>query len=124
MIRAFEVRLDRYQHEERQYRACTGGVKLPPELADAMEAVLGLDNRRQAKPHFRVRDGQSPKASAAAGVSYSPRQIAQLYQFPLDVDATGQTIGILELGGGYMPADLTNYFSALGIAKPTVIVRR
>ena len=121
MMRAFEVGLDRYKYEGRQYRARTGGVKLPPELADSVEAVLGLDNRRQAKPHFRVRDAQSARVFPASGTSYSPRQVAQLYQFPLDVDGTGQTVGILELGGGYRPADLTDYFSALGTAEPSVI---
>ena len=121
MMSAFEVGLDRFQYEGRQYRARTGGVKLPPDLADSVEAVLGLDNRRQAKPHFRLRDAQSARVSPASGTSYSPRQVAQLYQFPLDVDGTGQTVGILELGGGYRPSDLTGYFSALGTAEPNVI---
>ncbi len=122
MIRAFEVKLDRYQHEGQQYRARTGGIKLPPELAGSVEAVLGLDDRPQAKPHFRVRGEGSAQASAlATNISYTPRQVAQLYQFPLDVDGTGQTVGILELGGGYRPADLKNYFSSLGIKEPNVI---
>lgn len=120
MIRAFEVQLDRYEHEKHQYRARTGGIKLPSDLAPSVEAVLGLDDRPQAKTHFRVHGEAPPKASATAAVSYSPRQVAQLYQFPLDVDGTGQTVGILELGGGYRPADLNNYFSSLGIAEPTV----
>ncbi len=120
MIRAFEVRFDRYEHEGQQYRARTGDIKLPPDLARSVEAVLGLDDRPQAKPHFRVRDEQSPEALAVASVSYSPRQVAELYQFPLDVDGTGETVAILELGGGYRPADLKNYFSSLGIKLPSV----
>ncbi|MGA2602410.1 MAG: S53 family peptidase, partial [Bryobacteraceae bacterium] len=48
-------------------------------------------------------------------------QVAQLYQFPLDVDGTGQTVGILELGGGYHPVDLKNYFSSMKINEPTVV---
>jgi kumamolisin len=120
MIRAFEVKLDRYEHEGHQYRARTGGIKLPPELAPSVEAVLGLDNRPQAKTHFRVRGPRSSRV-AAAGISYSPRQVAELYQFPLDADGTGQTVGILELGGGFKPADLKNYFSSLGGKEPSVI---
>jgi kumamolisin len=120
MARAFEVQLGRYQHEGHQYRARTGVIQLPADLAPSVEAVLGLDNRPQAKAHFRVRGAQSRKASAA-GVSYTPRQVAQLYQFPLDVDGTGETVGIIELGGGYKPADLKTYFSSLGINQPTVI---
>jgi len=121
MSRAFEVKFDRYEYNGQSYRARTGGIKLPPELAKSVEAVLGLDNRPQAKPHFRVRGEGSPQASAAPGVSYTPRQVAELYQFPLDADGTGETIGILELGGGYHPADLKNYFSSLGIKPPNVI---
>jgi kumamolisin len=121
MATAFEVRFDRYQHEGHQYRARTGFIRLPADLAPSVEAVLGLDDRPQAKPHFRIRGAHSRNASAAAGVSYTPRQVAQLYQFPLDVDGTGQTVGIVELGGGYKPEDLKNYFSSLGIHQPTVI---
>jgi kumamolisin len=120
MIRAFEVKLDRYEHEGHQYRARTGGIKLPPELAHSVEAVLGLDNRPQARAHFRVRGARSSRV-AAAGISYSPRQVAELYQFPLDADGTGQTVGILELGGGFKPADLKTYFSSLGVKEPSVI---
>jgi kumamolisin len=117
MRRAFEVKLDRYEHEGRQYRARTGGVQLPSELAGSVEAVLGLDDRPQAQTHYRV---HSETPAKAAPVSYSPRQVAQIYQFPLDVDGTGETVGILELGGGYRPADLKTYFSSLGIKEPTV----
>jgi kumamolisin len=121
MIRAFDVELDRYEHEGRRYRARTGAIKLPPELAALVEAVLGLDNRAQAKAHFRVRRERSSLASAASGVSYTPRQVAELYQFPLDVDGTGQTVAILELGGGYKPGDLKTYFTSLGVEEPTVM---
>lgn len=116
MRSAFDVTLERYEHDGLRYRARTGPVKLPPELAQSVEAVLGLDNRPRAHPHFRVRGN----AAAAAAVSYSPRQVAQLYQFPLDVDGTGQTVGILELGGGYRPADVKNYFTSLGLKQPSV----
>ena len=36
-------------------------------------------------------------------------------------DGTGQTIGIIELGGGYRPDDLSTYFQSLGQTVPTVI---
>ena len=90
-------------------------------MAGSIEAVLGLDNRPHVKPHFRPHGAHTPKPNAPKAVSYTPRQVAQLYQFPLDVDGTGQTIGILELGGGYRPADLQTYFSSIGVKEPTVI---
>jgi kumamolisin len=121
MIKAFEVKLDRYQHEGQEYRARTGEIKLPADLAPSVEAVLGLDNRPQAKTHHRVHNEDSPHKKTSAAVSYTPRQVAQLYRFPLDVNGTGQTVGILELGGGYHPVDLKNYFATLKIQEPTVV---
>ena len=119
--RAFEVHLDRYEHEGHQYRARSGSICIPEELAPSVEAVLGLDNRPQARTHFRVRsEGAAGVAGAAPSVSYTPNQVALLYQFPTGVNGAGQTIGILELGGGYKPPDLKTYFSSLGITEPRV----
>jgi len=39
-----------------------------------VEAVLGLDNRPQARPHFRV---HQPRAKSAAPSSYTPLQVAK-----------------------------------------------
>ena len=47
-------------------------------------------------------------------------QVAQFYGFPASAKATGQTIGVLELGGGYRAADITAYFQSLGVSAPKV----
>jgi len=73
-----------------------------------------LDNRPQAQPHFRFH------AAAVAPSSYTPPQVAQAYQFPAKASGAGQTIGILELGGGYRQADLTAYFKTLGLPAPAI----
>jgi kumamolisin len=114
MLQAFGCKMARYQHGGTTYRGRSGMIHIPQDLAASVVAVLGLDNRPQAKSHLRTR-------AAATGVSYSPRQVAQLYQFPLDVNGSGQTVGILELGGGFQTVDLTDYFTSLGIVPPTVI---
>ena len=57
---------------------------------------------------------------AAAPTSFTPPQVAGLYQFPAGTDGTGQRIAILELGGGFGPGDLNTYFSGLGITTPSV----
>src|ERR1700744_6135326 len=119
---AFAVTLQQPEQGGIHYRARTGSIHVPEEIAQSIEAVLGLDNRPQAKPHFRMRnENKNPEAKPSANVSYTPRQVAQLYSFPLDVDGTGQTVGIIELGGGYKPADLTAYFQKLGLKEPTVV---
>jgi kumamolisin len=95
-----------------------GAIHLPASLTGLVEAVLGLDNRPQAQPHFRVR--QPHAASAAAPSSYTPPQVAQAYKFPAKASGSGQTIGIIELGGGYRQTDLTAYFKTLGLAAPGI----
>ncbi len=119
LMAAFDAKVARYTHDGTEFRGRTGELHVPQDLVGSVEAVLGLDNRPQAKAHFRVAN-QAGSPNAAA-VSYLPRQVAQLYQFPLDVDGTGQSVGILELGGGYKPADIANYFKAAGLKTPTVV---
>jgi kumamolisin len=110
---AFKVRLQRMQHDSCSYRGRTGSIELPSSLQGVVEAVLGLDSRPQAAAHFRVR----PAASAAA--SFTPTQIAALYGFPAGTGA-GQCVALIELGGGFRPADLDTYFQGLGVGSPTV----
>ena len=50
--------------------------------------------------------------------SFTPTQLAQLYNFPSGVDGHGQCVAIIELGGGYRLQDLTAYFAQLGVAMP------
>jgi kumamolisin len=47
-------------------------------------------------------------------------QLARLYDFPSGLNGQGQTIAIIELGGGYRTSDLKAYFSQLGIAAPKI----
>jgi kumamolisin len=126
MQKAFGVELKHATVDGRTYRVRQGGIHLPASVAKIMVAVLGLDNRPQAQPHFRVakasprEPGKEPEAVAAANISYTPIQVGQLYQFPGVATAAGQTIGIIELGGGFRAADITAYFKTLGLAAPSV----
>jgi kumamolisin len=64
----------------------------------------------------------TPEAAPAAptAVPLTAPQVASLYNFPAATDGTGQTIAIIELGGGYTQSDLDKYFSGLGLATPSV----
>jgi len=120
MNEAFGVQLKQYQHPNGSYRGRTGPVHIPPELQDVIEGVFGLDNRPQAKPHFRRRQRAGARANAV-NLSYTPTQLATLYDYPTGVDGSGECIAIIELGGGYNPADLSTYWNQLNLAKtPTV----
>lgn len=111
---AFGVSLKQCQAGEVMYRGRQGSISIPADLADVVEAVLGLDNRPQAAT--RVRIAAQPLAS------FTPPQIAKLYDFPSGVDGTGQTIGIIELGGGFSQTDFSTYLSGLGIKAQTVTI--
>ena len=121
MNEAFGVELKEYQHPTGRYRGRTGSIHLPAELHDVVEGVFGLDNRPQAKPHFRRRHGPAGARAAAVSLSYTPTQVASLYNFPSGVNGSGECIALIELGGGYNPTDLSNYWSQLKLTKtPTV----
>ncbi len=118
---AFGVQLKTYQYPGGKYRGRTGAVQLPAELKGHVEGVFGLDNRPQAEPHFRRRQGRGGVHAAGVNVSYTPLQVAQFYDYPANVDGTGECIALIELGGGYTAADLSAYWKQLGLTKtPTV----
>jgi kumamolisin len=120
MNQAFGVELKLYEYDQGTYRGRTGQVHIPADLEPYVEGVFGLDNRPQAKPHFRRQKHAARVHAEAKQVSYTPLDLAKLYDFPNGVDGSGECIGILELGGGYKPADLTAYFKQLQISKPQV----
>jgi uncharacterized protein YjbI with pentapeptide repeats len=47
-------------------------------------------------------------------------EVANIYNFPNRLNGSGQTIGLVELGGGYRDSDLDRYFGDLKIPKPHV----
>lgn len=122
MSAAFNVTLQRYQHNGQVYRGRSGEVMIPAELAPIVTGVFGLDDRPQASTHVRIYE-LAPVGSArprAAGVSYTPPQVAALYDYPTNGNGSGQAIALIELGGGYNTSDLTTYFQQIGVAMPTV----
>jgi len=95
-----------------EHRHRTGELHIPAELAGIVVAVLGLDDRPQSRAHYR--------AATAPQVSYTGAQLGTVYNFPPGTDGAGQTLSIIELGGGYSDADLQHYFTGLGLPVPAV----
>jgi kumamolisin len=108
MTEAFGTTFKQYQSEHGVYRGSTGALFLPEDLKDVVVGVFGRDNRPQARPRSRRRrhelldtfDGEPSRDH-----SYTPAEIARLYGFPLTM-GEGQTIAIIELGGGYRTSNL------------------
>jgi kumamolisin len=117
---AFGVDLRRYEHSSGSFRGRTGTLTIPSDLELVIEGVFGLDNRPQAKTHFRLRKINPNVHARAAALSFSPLQVARAYGFPSGATGAGQCIGIVELGGGYNAADLDSFFKNLKISTPKV----
>jgi kumamolisin len=95
------------------HRQRSGDLRLPPALAGIVTAVLGLDDRPQARTRFRP--------AAPVGTAFTPLELGRVYRFPAGTDGSGQTLAILEFGGGYAQGDLDQYWTSIGLAAaPTV----
>jgi kumamolisin len=114
--RAFGVFLNTYAYPGGTYRGRTGLIQVPAEIVPVVEGVFGLDNRPVARRHTSL-----PHAAANGARPFTGAELAKIYNFPQGFDGSGQTIGIIELGGGYRPSDLDAYFSKLGLPTPKVI---
>jgi kumamolisin len=122
--KAFNVELQNYTFSEGSYRGRTGLIHIPSELDGIVTAVLGLDNRPQARPHFRTHRPAmtSPARTTRPAGTFTPVQVAQLYDFPANTDGSGQCIAIIELGGGFKSPDVQSYFkTTLNMKAPKVV---
>jgi kumamolisin len=110
----FAVTINHYTFSGSTFRGRSGPIYLPPGLSQIVVGVFGLDNFPLATPHIRY--VQLQRASAY----YTPPQVASRYNFPTQGKGSGQSIGIIELGGGYRMADLQTYFRELHVPLPKV----
>jgi kumamolisin len=113
---AFQVDLADYQLGKIRYRAHMNEVGLPGELAEIVTCVLGLDTRplvQPAAPGFFRASAAAPAATAAAeSTAYYATQVSAMYGYPTLPNAgQGQTIGLIELAGGYIETDIDAYFA-------------
>lgn len=111
---AFATSLADYVGPAGPFRSRSGVLKVPADVAPAVGAVLGLDTRPQATPKLRRR------ARVASG--FLPNAVGAIYGFPQGHGVgAGQTIGIIELGGGFRDSDTAAAFKAMGLPAPTVV---
>ena len=92
-----------------------------PSQLNFVSDVIGLSTKPIARTYYKL--GQNDKEididaskPLANLTSFTPLQIAYLYSFP-QYTGSGQTIAIIELGGGYVQQDLTKYFQSLGLGS-------
>ncbi len=117
---AFGVELQQFEHEGGSYRGQDGRRSVAGRTegcragrARARQSSAGA----AAFPHIaRLTATCAGKRRHMAPTSFTPIQLASLYDFPAG-NGQGQCIGLIELGGGYRPADLKRYFAELGMYR-------
>jgi kumamolisin len=114
MAAAFDTTFARVELHGQTFRALNGAVRVPASLQPILDGVFGLDTRPVAHPRTVAAHPDDVVASFAVP------DLVRLYGFPLGFTGLGQTIAIIELGGGFQDADLDSYFSTLGLATPLV----
>jgi kumamolisin len=110
----FGVDVEIQRRDDCTYRSRKGHIHVPEELSGRVIGVLGFDTRPV------VRSLKSIRFHSASEISYTAPQIAELYQFPAGASGQGQTIALIELGGGYRTSDLKFYWQKLGIDPVSV----
>ena len=122
---AFQVKLMEFDGIRGRYRGRIGLLHVPAALEKDIVGVFGLDNRRavRRRPDGGARRHVVDHTAAVAKKRpwFFPSELATAYDFP-DGDGSGQTIGLLEFGGGFFPDDLAKFGQAAGLAGlPTVV---
>jgi len=115
----FGVTFTQFESEDKtqMFHSHTNDITIPSQL-NFISDILGFNNMPCARPYF-VKCEDNTRVPLA---SFTPLQLAKLYKFPTPYNGKGQTIGIIELGGGYLTSDLTKYFQALGLTATPKIV--
>lgn len=101
LSRAFGTRMQIYDDGQRRFRARSGPLMVPPELAPWTLSVLGFDSRR-----LMSREALELQSDPSDGEGMWPLDIAQLYGISPKEDAPGQCVAIIALAGGYLPTDV------------------
>ncbi len=122
--KAFSTELKEYTYPRGVYRGHDGAVNLPEPLAEIVEAVVGLTNRKVEARHFstaRRRNVSDPPST----LPLTPQQVAKLYSFPAG-NGAGETIGLYEMetqGGpaGYALDDIRQSMQGFGLPTPTLL---
>jgi kumamolisin len=118
LLHAFHANVGLYHHPAGTYRGRQGEILVPEELSGVVTAVFGFDTRPKSRsPHRQASVALNGPGGANGLVA---TDFAARYKFPAGRDGSGQTIAIIELGGGFRSSDLKTFFSEIGKPAPKV----
>ncbi|HEY1784886.1 MAG TPA: S53 family peptidase [Pirellulales bacterium] len=89
-------------------------------LSKAEKLVASISEKEEQATVFFARIVERSSTVNEPSPGFSVPELARLYNFPPDLDGSGQTIGIIALGGGYRASDLDAYFADLMLPCPKV----
>jgi hypothetical protein len=84
---------------------------------------VAADWQRAAKAEFDARIMAEPLTKlprGTGGAFHTVPELTRLYDFPADLDGTGQCVGLIELGGGYLESDIEAYMRNAGLGVPRI----
>lgn len=115
IARAFNTSFEEFKLDGHKFFAPVRPLSAPKALDGVVEALLGLHNLRHSWPRRH-------SAVHGTGAATSLHNLAQAYAFPKELDGSGQTIGLIELGGGFHAEDITQFCSRIGVPAPHITV--
>jgi kumamolisin len=123
LLAAFPADLKNYQHPLGMYRGRSGPVHVPTQLSSFVSGVFGFDTRPKHRGPGKTQVMASSGPGGDNGVAAT--FFAQRYNFPTQfgnttLDGSGQTIAVIELGGGFTTSDLQTYFHEIQSPLPDV----
>ncbi|MFZ2108979.1 MAG: S53 family serine peptidase [Roseiarcus sp.] len=123
LLSAFHADVQIYHHSTGTYRGRRGEITMPSELTGIVTGVFGFDNRPKRREPTRMKTRAQDGPGGDNGLAAT--DFATRYNFPVNqngiaLDGAGQTIAIIELGGGYRNSDLQIFFREIGVATPKV----
>jgi kumamolisin len=123
LLAAFHADVQLYHHANGTYRGRRGEITLPQELSHIVTGVFGFDTRPKRRAPHRQKSATHSGPGGQNGVAAT--EFATRYNFPTEsdgiaLDGAGQTIAIIELGGGFRSSDLKLFFKEIRVAAPKV----
>jgi subtilase family serine protease len=121
-----EVTATAAQKTSDEIKSATADLEKARQEANAVLAELHKIQQEGDRIFAAIKQGATSLQHGGADQSsasrswHDPPELAKLYDFPAQFDGRGQTIGIIELAGGYLPTDLSAYFAALHVTAPEV----
>jgi subtilase family serine protease len=107
---------------EKTEKAASESQSKAKELLGQATKYVASIAKYEAKAHsfLDVTVASASSKPASTQRAFSVPQLAKLYDYPSELDGQGQTIGLIELGGGYADSDLDAYFTKLHISRPRI----